>query len=384
MQEIKTHSKLSASGTHRWFECPGSVALCSIAPPKPDSVYSAEGTNAHSLMEYVLMHPPANTNYYIGKEKEHGLNFKVTNEMAEHVQEFVDKVRFLFHSLEGAELHVEKKFHLKHIHPDLFGTADVVIVQPFGEIHVVDFKYGAGVPVEVAENTQLLYYGTGAVHGEDYSKVTLHIHQPRADHKDGTWRSWTTTPQYMTEFAKTLKQKALITQKKDAALNPGEHCRWCNAAAICPKLHTKAVQVAQTDFAEVSPKLPEVKHLTDEQIVRVMEHRKLVTSWLDSVEEYALNKLMHGEKVPGLKLVKGRSRREWRDENAVVQKFGDKAFKTEVLSVSQAEKILGKQNIEGLFDSIEGSLQVAHDSDKRKAITNAKDDFQVQFTEDDF
>lgn len=394
MSEIKTHSKLGASGATRWFNCPGSVALCEQMPIKEDTSFSMEGTLAHSLMEQVLKNPPANTNFYIGREDEYKLRtpkmkeqgLKIDQAMADHVQEFVDKVRFLFHSLEGAELHIEKKFHLKHIHPDLYGTCDVAIVQPFGEVHIVDFKYGAGVPVEVYESKQLLYYGLGAVHGEDYSKIVLHIHQPRCDHKDGTWRSWETTPKFMVEFSKVLKQKALETQKKDAPLNEGEWCRWCAASAVCPKLYKKAVAVAQSDFAvETNPKLPDVTKLNDEQIVRVIEFKKTITAWLDSVEEHALHRMMTGDKFTGLKLVKGRSRREWNNEDEVAQSFGDKVFKTSMLTVAAAEKVLGKDAIKPFVVTIEGGLQLAHETDKRKAIANAKDDFgKIELSTEDF
>jgi hypothetical protein len=381
---VKTHSKLGASSTHRFFHCPGSVALCAEVPAKPDSAHSLEGTNAHTFMEFLLKREGQtdkfalpNAFHYIGKESELKFDFKITKEMAGFVQEFVDKVMYIFFNLEGAELHVEKKFHLKHIHPDLFGTADVVIVQPFGEIHVIDLKYGAGVVVEVVENTQLLYYGLGAAFGEDYSKMFLHIGQPRAEHKDGTWRTWECTPKYMVEFSKTLKQKALDTEKKNAPLNEGDWCRWCNASAICPNLHKKSVAIAQADFAEVNPKLPEVNKMTDDQLMRVIEYKKLVLNWIDSVEDYVLNRMVMGEKITGLKLVKGRSRREWTDENEVVKKFGDRAFKTDLLTVAQAEKVLGKAEVVGLYETIEGNMQLAHEFDKRKEITNAKDDFAI-------
>lgn len=391
-QETKTHSKLGASSAKRWMTCPGSVSLCEQIPSKPSSVYAEEGTNAHALMEFLLKRPGQtgptalpNAFWYIGREKEIGLEFKITEEMAGHVQEYVDKVMHLYFSLEGAELHVEKKFHLKHIHPDLFGTSDTAIVQPFGEIHVIDFKYGAGVAVDVAENEQLLYYGLGAAYGEDYSKIFLHVHQPRADHKDGTWRTWQTTPEFMVEFSKLLKQKALETQKKNAPLSEGDHCRWCAAAAVCPKLYKKAVTVAQNDFADVTPKLPEVQKLTDQQLATILEHRSLIEKWFTSVEEFAQHRLIMGEKIPGLKLVKGRSRRVWRDEAEVENKFKERIYKTEVMTPAQAEKVLGKDTVAPFIENIEGALQVAPETDKRKAITNAKDDFgKIEFSAEDF
>lgn len=382
MSEIKTHSKLSASGAHRWFECPGSVALCDLIPPKPDSEFSTEGTNAHAFMEFLLKRsgvtgPAAlpNARYYIGKEKECKLDFKISEEMADHVQAFVDRVLWQFHQLPGAELLVEKRFHLKHIHPDLFGTADVVLVQPFGKIYVIDFKYGAGIGVEVEENPQLLYYGLGASHGEDFSEIVLAIFQPRHDHEAGPWREWATSPEYMTKFAKTLKQKAIETQKPDAPFSEGEHCRFCNAAGVCPQLHKKAITAAQTDFASEKAKLPEVKTLTDEQISRVVQGKKLIQNWLDSVEEVAFLKLMSGQKIDGLKLVRGRGRREWNDEIVVKNYFGDKVMQTKMMTVAQAEKVLGKEAVSFYTVNVEGGFNVAGKDDKRKEVIPANEDF---------
>lgn len=383
----KVHSKLGASSTERWFNCPASVELCELAPKRQDTAYSLEGTNAHALMEFSMNKAPA-VRYYIGREKEHGLNFKVTEEMADHIQNFIDRVRWQFHQLPGAVMHVEKKFHLKHIHPDLFGTADVVIVQPFGKILVIDLKYGAGVPVDPIENTQLLYYGLGASYGEDYGSITLVIAQPRIE--GGEWQEWETTPEYMTEFSKVLKQKALATQKKSPPFQEGDWCRWCNAAGICPQLAKKSLVAAQTDFTEENAKLPEVTKLTDEQVVRVIEFEKTIAAWIGAVKEAAFLRLMSGEKIDGLKLVRGKGSREWTDEDVVKKSFGAKIMtEPKLMSPSQAEKVLGKKAVGEYITSIQGGIQIAAASDKRAEVAHAQDDFELiedkkQLSREDF
>jgi hypothetical protein len=396
MTAIKTHSKLGASSSERWFECPGSVALCDLVPKKPDTEWSKEGTNAHTFMEFMLKRPGVtgpsalpNARHYLGKEKEIKLDFKLTPEMADYVQDFVDRVLWQYHQMPGAIMHVEKKFHLKHIHPDLYGTSDVVLVQPFGKIYVIDFKYGAGVAVDVIENSQLLYYGLGASFGEDFGEIILVIAQPRID--GGEWQEWETTPEYMLEFSKTLKQKALATQKKNAPLQEGEWCRWCDASGICPQLQKKAVVAAQTDFTEEGAKLPEVTKMTDEQVVRVIEFEKTITSWIGAVKEAAFLRLMSGEKIEGLKLVRGKGSREWQDEDEVLKVFGkDVMTAPKLMTPSAAEKALGKKAVGEFILSIQGGIQIAAASDKRAEVKNAQDDFEKieapkpKFSEDDF
>lgn len=372
----KVHSKLGASSSERWFECPGSVALCELAPKRGDTEYSIEGTNAHTLMEACMNRAPAVT-YWMGREKELGLDFKITEEMAEHVQNFIDRCRWQMFQLPGSVMYVEKNFHLKHLHPLLFGTADVVIVQPFGKIYVIDFKYGAGVAVDVIDNSQLLYYGLGATHGEDYSEITLVVAQPRIEGSE--WQEWETTPEYMIEFSKRLKMKAVATEKKDAPLNPGEWCRWCNAASICPALQSKALQAAQTDFADsAEPKLPALKSMTEEQMVRVLQFKKTLNAWIDAVEETMFIKLMSGQKIPGLKLVRGRSKREWIDEAEVKAALGDKIMApAKMYTPAQAEKVFGKNKLGEFIQTVQGGLQVAHEDDRRAEVVNAQDDFKA-------
>jgi hypothetical protein len=120
-------------------------------------------------------------------------NYLVTEEMADHVQLYVDYVRNLMNETKGV-LAIEHRVHLKTLHPDLYGTCDAIVYEDFGTLHVIDFKYGAGIPVEVEGNEQVMYYALGALELGDFEKVVLHIVQPRAEHEAGPIRSWSTTP----------------------------------------------------------------------------------------------------------------------------------------------------------------------------------------------
>lgn len=381
MEVMRLHSKLGASSAKRWMSCPGSVSLIEKCPPKKESAFAQEGTAAHALAELVAKNNligkgGPNAFYYVGRESEvPGFlkEYKITEEMAEGVQEYVDHARNVLNSLNGGEVLVEHKFHLKHIHPDFFGTCDLVIMQAFGELHVFDFKFGAGIAVEVRLNEQMMFYALGALELGDFTKVVLHICQPRAEHPEGTIRSWSTTPDELINFGKILKTKAIATAYPDAPLSPGEHCRFCPAAAVCPALHTKAMEVAKTEFRD--PVLPEPKMLTPEHLAKVMEFRKLIEKWFEQVEEHCLLELMAGRKIEGVKLVSKRSSREWIDAESVGRTLGETAYTKKLCSVAQAEKIFGKDRIVGLFQTIDGGVTVAHESDRRKPLTNAKDVF---------
>lgn len=371
----RAHSTLGASSSGRWFKCPGSVKLSEGLESKA-GVAAEEGTAAHELAEKCLR-SGKNAKDFLGQVFN---GFKATAEMARAVQVYVDHIRNLVEET-GGELLIEHRFHLKHLHPLLFGTGDVLIRVPFDRIIVVDYKHGAGYAVEVENNSQLLYYGVGAAYEEDgygdYEKCELHVVQPRAQHEDGPIRKWELSFKELVKFGQELKIKALATQKKDAPLNAGDHCRWCPAAGICPALHSTAVATAKADFAEVNPKLPQVERLTDEQVARVVKHADLLRKWLDSVENYALMKFERGERIDELKMVRGKSRREWKNEDEAAKylkkKLGERAYRSNLLTPAQAEELLGKGSLSSLIEVREGSLGVVHES-KRGRLVNLNDE----------
>lgn len=391
----RAHSKLGASSSERWSECPGSVKLIEQFPPAPTSVYAEEGTAAHELAETVLKSDPGpNAFFYVRKKKFNG--FEVTPEMAEHVQSYVDYVRNVKNET-GGELLLEHKFHLKHLHPDFYGTCDAVVMEDFGTLHVFDFKYGAGIAVEAENNSQLQFYALGALELGDFENVRIHICQPRAFHADGGFRTWDVSPKALRDFGKFLKSKAIETQKENAPLKQGDWCRWCPAAVGCPEMRKRAIETAQTDFAQ-PPTLPAPQTLTEEQISKIVQYRKPVTAWLEAVEEYALTRVLQGEKIKGVKLVRSQSRRHWIDleesEKVLRRNLGENAYTRKLLTVPQAEKALGKDSIVGLFQTVGGGPVIAHESDRRKSVNPndfAAEEFEVfgdktefEVTEDDF
>ena len=71
-----------------------------------------------------------------------------------------------------------------NVAPGGFGTADCILAFP-GELHVIDFKYGKGVPVSAVGNPQMRLYAYGAYRELnfmlDIKNVHMHIFQPRIE-----------------------------------------------------------------------------------------------------------------------------------------------------------------------------------------------------------
>ncbi len=237
----RAHSKFSASGSERWLNCPGSVALEEACPDSDDNPWAREGTIAHEWLEKLLT----------------GVNTlaDVPQAMYSHLQKTMLKIKFLHAKTKNSVLLIEKKIFNTFIHEEMFGTCDAVIAQAGGELHIADFKYGSGHIVDPRENTQLIQYALGAAESYDWDFKTAHLHilQPRAGEE--WFKTWTFP-------AKDLKEKWLPLWEKGVArvegpsprLFEGHWCHWCKARAAntCPLKEGKRVDKI-TNVFETSP-----------------------------------------------------------------------------------------------------------------------------------
>jgi hypothetical protein len=281
---------------------------------------------------------------------------------------------------------VEKEFHLPDLDDRAFGTADAVVVT-LRDLHVIDFKYGAGVAVDVSEsqdasglggeeselatNPQLLFYALGALReAKDYPIKTVHIWvvQPRAVHSDGPIRHGAISVEALEKWAVGLKQAMLETRSPTAKIEKGKHCRWCPALRVCPEQGKLTVGNATHDFAEPHVNLPAANAMSEKQIGLILEQQPIVETWFKSVREHAYSKLSAGHMIPGFKLVSGRSSRSWVDEvkaeKFLKAKLGEDAFSRKIISVSQAEK---KTEVpDHLINVSAGPPVITVETDKRK------------------
>ena len=199
----KSHSKLSPSAAKRWLTCPGSVALIAALPEgRRTSKFAAEGTVAHEVGELCLRNNTDPSDYKGKIFTADGFKFKVTQEMIDAVEEYVDYVREVIHDSEVqadefVELQVEVKSSLSFLGiPGLDGgTSDTVLICRGHEfVEIADYKHGAGVAVDVINNSQARSYGLGVMESlgikrGDNWEIRNTIIQPRAHHKDGRIRS---------------------------------------------------------------------------------------------------------------------------------------------------------------------------------------------------
>lgn len=359
------HAKLSPSAAYRWMNCPGSVRVQPEEEEGEESPFALEGTVAHNLAERMLWgEEPDEPEEYPG--------------MLEHVKVYVDYV----HNLKGTQSY-EKKVDYSEYVPDGFGTSDA-IVENDDTLHVIDLKYGKGLKVFAADNPQGQLYAIGALEDaafmKHFSKVIITIVQPRLAHID----SWQTTPEALHAFGIAAKRAAEATEDPEAPFVPGDaQCRFCGFKAKCPALfeYTEQTTLALFDEMQDEPAiLKQAEELSEEQLVKVLDHSKLIKDWLSSVEDYAHGQAMVGNAPKGYKLVEGKSNRHWSDEEeaekVLSRLLGKKqAFVKKLLSPAQAEKSLKgdakAKTIQTLITKPEGKPALVKDTDKRKAIKPA-------------
>lgn len=392
--EQKSHSSLGASTSSRWLACPGSVNLIDSMPEhvvqaSSDSPYAREGSAAHKVAELALTHDQHPDLW----EGHVFYDTVVTEEMINYVSSFVDYVRsradnaFLWGS--------ERSFALDDLNPPrkMWGTTDAWFYFPDEKLlEIADLKFGVGVVVEAKDNPQLRYYALGALlelvreyPDMEIEQLRLTIVQPRAAHPDGVIRHDTMTLTELLDFSGDLMDGAERTMDPNAPLVAGEHCRFCPAASICPELKSKALAVAQDEFANLPSDVPpEPGTLPADVLGDLLNRAPVLEHWLSALHAEEYRRQMCGESVPGRKLVAGRSHRSWADEEATRQFLAEKGVspnemvKTPKLkSPAQVERMVGKKNLpEHLVQKKQGKYFSVPADDPRPAVAlSAADDF---------
>ena len=220
------HAFLSPSSAERWYNCPPSAWLCEQFPDL-GSVFAAEGTEAHSLCEYLL-------GVYLGRkdltDPRPGLQY-YNEEMEECCQGYVQYVTEIIEGFrkagESPAVYVEQRVDLRRFIPESMGTSDCVIVGG-DQIVIVDFKYGMH-PVP-ATSLQLRIYALAACELfsalYDFESVRMVVYQPRIVNVDESSMSVNDLYAWAEQDLHPRAQSAL-TGKGDYCV--GSWCRNCRA-----------------------------------------------------------------------------------------------------------------------------------------------------------
>lgn len=365
---MTTHAKLSASGSARWLACTGSVKAESTLPNTTTS-FAMEGTTAHALADMCLS-DVLSPHDYINQQIE---GIIVDEEMADHVASYIAYVK----SFSGIHFY-EVRVDFSEWIPNGFGTSDAIVIdEKLKTVHVIDLKYGKGLPVDADNNSQGMLYALGVLSEYsfiyDLDNVVIHIYQPRIKN----YSSWAISTSDLLKWAEWAKQRAEEALEDNAPRTPSDKaCQWCKAKATCKALLDHTHNVLMNDFDELDNIKADT--LTDSELKVIMDNAKLIKSWLDAVEYHIFDKLNNGEVFDGYKLVEGRATRSWINEEETAKVLSEKLsademYKHTLISPAQAEKLL-KTNaviIKPLISKSEGKPTLVQSCDKRDAINKA-------------
>jgi len=311
-----------------------------------------------------------------------------------------ERVKVAWDYVQGHNYHTEERVDPSNLlgRDDMGGTVDIIVMDD-DVLEIIDYKDGMH-PISAVNNHQMEQYAYGVLSEWATASRTIRmtIIQPKL-----ALRGLPVISSHDVDKEEFLARKNIIiaqaaaTDDPNAPLIPGEEqCRYCRAKGSCTALLNKslvALDVSPLDIAQQSAS-KDPSTMDNDQLAKLLEAAPLIRSMLDSAQDEVLKRLESGQRVDGFKLVNGRDSRQWAlsDEEMAdrLQKMGvPKAavYKTEVVSVAQAEKLTwtkkkgGEEVRQGLTPrqlktmqeeyviTKAGKITVAPESDPRKAIT---------------
>ena len=230
------HAKIAPSGLDRYTKCPASPKA-SEGYPSSSSDASRIGSVVHEMNEMRLQGRFKGVDfkeYWLGREVEfEGHTVKVDAEIIEASNLYCEYVVKRKNEEKKSKLYIEERLDGHEIHPDLWGTTDILILQK-NKIIIIDYKNGK-YPVEVENNLQLRAYALMALSKySDKTKVEMVIVQPRAWHKDGPIRSTEISSENLVNWAfDWLKPKIDACFEDEPVFVAGDHCVFCPHKLNC-------------------------------------------------------------------------------------------------------------------------------------------------------
>lgn len=365
MPEDKQHALLSPSAAHRWMSCTASIrATTGIS--SPTSIYAEEGTRAHARAEYLLKKS-------LGFELDEAEPAADDKEMEEAVDEYV-----LFVLEKGGtdgKYFIEQRFPLSSEYAPsgtCFGTTDCAVIR--GDTLIIcDLKYGM-MKVEAEMNPQLLIYALATYEAlkKDYAikDVKMCIFQPRVYNVD----EFTILVADLLEWGETvLKPKAYEAAEGTGYFESGSWCRFCPIASTCRTRAEKQMEMAQYDFMDAN-------ELSPDEVAEILAKLPDFEAWMTDIREWALSFLISGGKIPGFKVVEGRSTRAITDQDKAAETLEAEGFypyEKKFMTITALEKLVGRRKFNELLSPYitrkPGKPTIASDEDKRMPIDKRMD-----------
>lgn len=358
---ITEHAPLAPSSAHIWAPesgCRGSVALQQQYPDPEDSDEAREGTAAHWYVSELLN----GRDVLPGAVAPNGV--PINAEMVDCAQALLVDVRDTFRTWPGAELYVEQRFFMPRVHPENWGTPDVVLIDRASRaFHVWDYKYGHRF-VDACGNWQLIDYALGVAeflgldpdvaydHPQSFRgwRISLTVAQPRNYSQIGPMREWYISGEGLRDRLAGMRSAAYEAMAPGAPYTTGEHCRDCSGRHVCPALQRAAALAMDVSLQAQPVNLPphavglELRYI-DDAIARLEARRT-------GLEAQALGMIRGGTLVPFYSTEYASGREKFTVPVAEVFALGDMLGaefrkEPEAITPNQARTALKKLGIDG-------------------------------------
>jgi hypothetical protein len=387
-EDLPDHAENSPSSSEAWSTCADYINA-NRGLPDETSWQAAEGTMAHTISEECLQNGQDAADF-IGQTFTVGqFSFTWTEDDAMLLQHGIDETRATPGKFFG-EHRVDLTEWLGYdtLGRPQGGTLDRGILSPDCVV-ISDLKWGRGVPVRPHANKQLQLYalGFGREHGitDPATPFVLRIDQPRNMSGGGEWR---TTWGELLEFGTWIRERADATRAPNPPRTASNSaCMWCRrkiAKGSCATFETYIMDLLGMELEDLDPPavltLPE--GLTPARRRTLIEHSKMITTWLDQMEEAALADALAGADAGGLKPVYGRKSPDaWLDGKAaevvVGGILGARTFNQRLITPTQCAKQIPEDSfdrllIEPLIKRGERKPVLAPPEDERPPIVTAK------------
>lgn len=367
-----TNPLFRPSNAARRLACPGSGQM-EKDMPDVETPQSREGSLVHALAHEVFKaEKPAS--HWLNQSLAAYLDLTITDEMVNCVQAYEDYLA----SFKGYRLS-EIPVNFSRWVEDGSGTADAVTMHGH-TLRVCDYKHGL-LPIEAAQNPQLMIYAAGLVNEYDFmfdfQEITLCIYQPRIDNVD----EWTITKAELLDWADTtLKPGALRVMSENPPLVPGTaQCRYCKAAAVCPALAKQNLEMVFDGFntTQSIEHVRPIEKLNDDEVAALYPALDRIDNWVTSVRQHCLELALGGLPIPEHKVGEKRTHRRWKDKAEAEKRLKRCSklamadiYKTELRSPAAIEKAIGKDHalLQELVMKPKGQPVLVPVTDKRPAM----------------
>ena len=393
MPTPEVHSDLGASSIVGWSGCAQYLNMQKLFPEAP-SQYAEAGRLAHAIGEYKLRSyflEPVGKRAYNARLKKFRGDPAYSPDMEDATETYLEAVKAEALTYPSAPfVALEVRVDYSEYAPGGFGTSDCILIGG-NRITVIDYKNGAGVPVEAEHNPQMQLYALGAlqtfrmIYGDVLTDVRLIIVQPHA----GGIKTWDTTTEEIQkwgrEFVTPAARRAL---EGTAPATPGDCCRWCRGKTQCTARAAAVLEAGRKYQAAPpagSPRIPASYSgllLSDAEVGAALTEAEGLVAWYKDLQDYALTACLDGKDIPGYKAVEGRGTRAWGDTDAAFAALQQRGVDTALLwerkpvTAPALEKVLGKRGFANVAEDLvvkqPGKPTLVPISDKRAPYNAAE------------